>query len=745
MIKRKKLPNLALAVSTLSVLGLGSIEETWAQNNGEEMVMEEVVVSARRRDESLQDVPLTVTSINADSLEARNVTNLRDLNTLVPNITVGAAAGFGGSNSSVFIRGIGQARSASVAEPGVGIYIDGVFLGQADGGLIDLVDVERIEVLKGPQGTLFGKNSIGGLIHYVSKKPSDEFEGSFKTTVGRFNRTDIEGFVNIPLNDSTALRFSALTKNRDGHVTDIFDPTNPVDVGDIGTRAARMQLRHQPSDVLDINLSLDYTKMRTNGTPTSVTAGNPDAFPALVFGPEPGPPIAVGTLGEVGTEPVPEPTGDLFTTRLSADTMTDFTGYGVNLGIEWALSDNTTLKSITAYRTFDNDIVSDFDGSASVLRDERVTRTHDQFQQEFQLLGTLAEERFNYVAGLFFFTKNPTDNRAQQRNTLGGLNSLDFDLETDSYAIYGEGEYSLTDKLSVSAGLRFTEEEGSLNSTRNGTSGSVEEDFSSTDYRISARYRLSDEVMVYSSVATGFKSGGFNDRDPDPSMPFDNLVPYDPETADSFEIGLKGNALDGSLIYNLSAFTTQYEDLQLPQIVPGFEDVVVGNIGEAQIDGIEADFVYGVNENVRLNASIGWMDARITDGRTDDGSENGETPTGTQLGRSPDLSYSIGAEYFTQVENGASWSLRADWGWKDDHRTIPSIANAIPQDAYGLLSARMSYTSADDRWSIAVFGTNLTDETYLVGGLDLFNTPFGATTVEVARPREWGASIKVNF
>ena len=742
-----KIAVLACFASTgLSMTGIANAQNDALGNETAEeaLVADKVIVTARRKDENLQDVPLSVTVFDADSLEAKNISNIRDLNTQVPNITIGAAGGFGGATSSIFMRGIGQDRSASVAEPGVGIYVDGVFLGQADGGLLDLVDVERVEVLKGPQGTLFGKNAIGGLLHYISKKPEQDYFGDVKFTTGSFNRLDVEGAVNIPINDKVAVRVSALSKNRDGHVEDIFDPLNPVDVGDIGTRAGRFQLRLQPNDQWDINFSADYTKMDNNGTPSSTIAGNPDAFPALVFDGA-GPPIAVDTLGNLFPDSVPVPTGDLYTTRLSANTSTDFEGYGLNLTTEYEISENATLKSITAYRSFDSVYVVDFDASAGVLRDETVTRTHNQFQQELQILGTVLDDQISYVAGAFLFSKNPVDNRVQRRETLGGENLLNFDIETESYALYGEVENNFTDQFSLAAGVRGTWEEGMINAERNGTAGSTSEEWDSFDYRITGRYRPNESTMLYASVSTGFKSGGFNDRDPNPAEEFDGLVPFDPEEATSYEVGLKTGSADGRFTLNLAGFVTEYTNLQLPQILPGFDDVVVGNIGEAQIDGIEADFFYEFTENFRVNGAVGWMDARITDGRTADGTENSEQPTGTQLGRSPDLSYSIGGEFINDLDSGATLSTRADWGWKGDHRTLSPVTNGVMQDAYGLLSGRITYTTASGDISVSLFGTNLTDEEYLVGGLDLFDTPFGTTTVEVGRPSEWGLQLGVKF
>ena len=690
------------------------------------MALEEVVVTARRTEESLQSVPLSVVALSAESLENRNVDNLENLNTLVPNLTVGSGGGFGGNISSIFIRGIGQDRSASTAESGVGTYIDGIFLGQADGGLIDLIDAERIEVLRGPQGTLFGKNSIGGAINYVSVKPQSEEEGRLKVTLGDFNRLDIEGMANIPLSDKVFARFSALSKEKDGHVKDVYDPTNIVDVGNVDSRAVRAQLLWDVNADVQVNLAYDWIASKTNGGAQNIIAGNPSA-PALAG----------------SGEPVPTPTGDLYTTRLSENTFSDFEGYGLNMVVDWTAGDYL-IKSLTAYRTFDNTIAVDFDGSAGVLRDELVDREHDQFQQEIQLQGGVGE-KVDYILGLFYYHENPTDIRQQQRNSLGGLNSLGFEEETDSYAIFGEGNIHLSEKFDLTIGLRNTWEDKSIYGYRNTTEGNAAENFSEMTYRISGSYQITEEMMAYASYATGFKSGGFNDRTPNPGAPFDGLNPYNEELADTYEVGLKTDFLDGRGRLNAAIFRTDYTDLQLPAVVilstvPLQTDVRVTNAGKAQIDGVELDLTFIISDSLQLNAAGAWMDARITDAEG-----NEDISNGTQLARSPEWSYTIGLEHNTNLASGGRVVSRIDWGWKDDYRLVTPEPNSVTQEAFGLLGARISFSNSDDDMRLSLFGTNLTDEEYYTSGLDLFNTPFGATVVEVGRPREWGVSLELLF
>lgn len=682
-------------------------------------VIEEVKVTARRVEESLQSVPLSVVAMSAESLEKRNISNLNDLNTFVPNLTIGSGGGFGGNISSIFIRGIGQGRSASVAESGVGTYVDGIFLGQSDGGLIDLIDAERIEVLRGPQGTLFGKNSIGGAVNYVSKRPTDELSGRLKFTSGDFDRLDVEGMINTPLSDTVYARIAALSKTRDGHVMDVFDPERPVDTGNTDSRAIRGQLLWDVNSDVQVNFSADWISSSSNGAAQNIIAGNPNA------------PRLAGS-----GEPVPTPTGDLYTSRLSEDTFSEFEGLGLSMVIDWTLGDYI-LKSITAYRTFDNQFAVDFDGSAGVLRDELVTRDHDQFQQEFQLQGSISD-KVDYIIGAFLYSENPTDVRAQQRNSLGGLNSLGFDEETDSYAVFGEGNIHVTDKFDVTIGLRGTWEDKSIKGFRNGVEGSAQESFEEPTYRVSSTYQFNEALMGYASFATGFKSGGFNDRDPNPGAPFDGLDPFFEETAETFEIGVKSDFLDGRGRLNVAAFHTDYDDLQLSALV--VDDVRVTNIGKAEIDGVEFDLTLFISEALQLNASGALMDARVTDDQGND-----EIMNGSQLARSPDASYTIGLEHTSDLSSGAILSTRVDWGWKDDYRLSMGDNTAITQEAFGLLSARMTYNNAEQNVRLSIFGTNLTDEEFFNSGLDLFNTPFGATMVDVGRPREWGVSLEVLF
>ncbi len=716
---RKNINRLLVALVAAPIFIISAQPVVADNQDGGATIIEEITITARRIEESAQSVPLSVVALDAENLEKRNIGNLVDLNTYVPNITIGSGGGFGGSISSIFIRGIGQDRSASTAEAGVGLYIDGIFLGQSDGGLIDLVDVERIEVMRGPQGTLFGKNSIGGAINYVSKKPSQETEGRIKLTAGDYDRLDVEGMGNVALADNMYLRVSGLSKTYDGHVINQFDPNNPVDTGDKDVTALRGQLLWDVTSDLEVNFTYDWVDSKTNGNPMNIIAGNPNA------------PRLAGS-----GQPVPTPTGDLYVSNISADTFSDYEGYGLGLTIEWQVGD-FLIKSLTSYRTFDYEFGVDFDGSAGVLRDELVVRDHEQVQQEIHLQGSFTE-RLDYLLGVFYYHEKPDDHRRQQRATLGGLNEFIFNEETDSYAVFGEGNIHVTDQLDVTVGVRGTWEDKKIRAFHNGVVGSAQESFSEFTFRVAGSYMWNDGIMTYASVSSGFKSGGFNDRSPSPGAPFDGLNPFNEEQAYTYEIGLKSDFWDNRARFNAAAFITDYTDLQLPAIVG--DDVRVSNVGEAQVDGVELDLTLLVTENFQINASGAWMDARITDDQGND-----DISTGTQLARSPDFAYTIGGEFVLPMNTGGALSARIDWGWKDDYRLVAPEPNSVTQESFGLLSARLTYASASENLRLSVFGTNLTDKEYLTSGLNLFNTPFGTTTVEVGRPSEWGVSVELGF
>jgi iron complex outermembrane receptor protein len=467
-----------------------------AQDGG---ALEEIVVTARKREETLQDTPVSITAFSGDMLEARHIERIDGIAAATPNLVIDQSANFSGSSSaaSVFIRGIGQVDFTLTTEPGVGIYLDGVYVATSIGSILDLVDVERVEVLRGPQGTLFGRNTIGGAISVTSKLPDDEFHGKLKATTGRYDRIDVQGSVNIPITDTFYAQASAATYNKDGFVDAPNDPDGS-ELGDVNRDAGRIALRWVPTDRFEANFSADYTRVRENGVPhvhvgdysgvslaAIADAANP-ASPNFIPPPFPLPPpsfidlynlTATIPLGQQGGVPgigfpgyVPNenfgnpPVGpgdvidienDELVNLSTMDLKSEADIWGVSLNLRYDFGP-VSVKSITSYR--DMEAVTGYDhGSVAQklaqLMDEFST---EQFAEEVQLSGTAIDERLSWLVGGYYFTMdgyNLDDVEFPPGRFLSGA-----EIDNTSVAGFGQATFDMTEKLHLTAGIRYSDE-----------------------------------------------------------------------------------------------------------------------------------------------------------------------------------------------------------------------------------------------------------------------------------------------
>ena len=499
------LANLAI-VAWITTIGLaGTSAHAQEANAGTSPLLEEIVVTARRREESLQDTPVSITAFSGEALQRQHIDRLNGIASLTPNLTFDNGATFSGANSSasVFIRGIGQVDFTLTTEPGVGIYLDGVYLSQTIGSVLDLVDIEHVEVLRGPQGTLFGRNTIGGAINVTSRKPDDSTHGDVQVTTGRFNRFDLRGSFNVPITDTLFVRGSAATFNRDGFI----DAPNTPDrdhLGNVDQNVALLALRFVPNEKFTADLNVDYSTQDESGVP-SVLVGVFDgaslafigdladpASPNFVPPPAPLPPpsfvdlhniLATVPLGEQGCLPpgpmtppfcppniVPSPVfgqptlgqadvidienGDLknFST-LGLTSETDTWGVGLTLAYDF---DWATIKSITSFRNMEAFTAYDIDAAQVTIGDLVDDFDVDQFTQELQLSGVAMDGRLNWLAGLYYFTEEGTNLDDVEFTPVRILSGARID--NDSMAGFAQLTFDVTDKLSLTAGLRYTEE-----------------------------------------------------------------------------------------------------------------------------------------------------------------------------------------------------------------------------------------------------------------------------------------------
>lgn len=720
------------------------------------LALEEVIVTAQRREQSLQDTPITVQSFGAEELSARAVVNIESVAQYVPNINIGPAAR-GGIGSSIYIRGIGQTFNRSSRDPGVGMYIDDVYNASSIGGLVDLLDVEQIEILKGPQGTLYGKNTIGGAVKITTRKPSENLEGSLSMTVGDFDRFDVKTFLNVPLSDQLFAKVSLLSRKRDGHVESVVDGT---DFGDDNTKAASVQFRWLPSEDVTVDFSVDGTTMDNNGGAQKLFAVNPTGTQANQINQL----IAAGLV----TGPTIDNSlivNDDYDNSATGVEGFDYEGWGVGLNIAWEVN-GMTVKSITSFRKFDAEALQDFDTTPLTLLDTSSERDNEAFTQEFNISGLAFDDRLDWLVGVYYFDQTAFQNsmnvfapdlllldqlvppqRTADFSAIGG-----FTQDTESLAVFTHMNYRLTDQWSLTFGLRYTDEEKSLDTRRvNGLftsmfvqDPSISDSWTNTQPKIGLQFDMSEDAMIYASVAKGFKSGGFNDRPrsaaEDPI--YEGLRPYDPEEVLSYELGIKSEWFNNRLRLNAALFFIDYEDVQIGEVVVntgnGRFREVLQNAGEAESKGFEMDFVYLLNENFTLNGSLGILDAEFQEGP-----DSGLVVEGTPLAQAPDLSYTLGLAYSKQVGVG-ELSARIDYSWRDDHRLNNDERNIVlEQDAYDLINASLSY--AHENWVFSVFGTNLGDEFYAKSGSESLYSCCGTANIDPARPREFGVSVKYSF
>jgi iron complex outermembrane recepter protein len=722
-------------------------------NTGTEFGIEEVVVTARKREESLQETPISIQAFTADGLEKRGIENVSQIGNFTPNMTFDRAAAIGGSNSSaiVYIRGIGQDAAIPTIDLGVGMYVDGVYLARSVGGVLDLVDVERIEVLRGPQGTLFGRNTIGGAINITSKKPNEEFRADATLTFGSDDKIDGKLSVNGQLAENLFATASFVSKNRDGYV----HRPDGTDMGDESSLAGRLALRWLPTDDIEVNLAFDAAERDENGAPFTLVDVNPaaafigfhNAFLALPAG---------GCFAPAGaTDPacyneqwLPSDK-DTDLGDLPAKDKLDLWGFSAN--IEWTVNENLILKSVTSRREYDSDFNLDQDHSPITIAHVRSHYSGEQTTQEFQALGNAFDNKLNWILGFYYFQEDGEN-----------LENINFSLvdfqsggsvDNESLAYFAQGTYDFTEKLSITAGIRYTEDTkiflpdqtvfGSLIGIPAGTpilpSTEAKIKISEVTPMVNVGYQWNDELLTYFSYSEGFKSGGFTQR----VFPPQGTIPsFDPEFVAVYEVGFKWQGFNNRMRLNGAYFFSDYEDLQIVTQANTVAPIVL-NAGAAEIQGFELDLQAVPAINWLIEAGVGYIDDEIT--KLDAG-------TGLSLNNSlvktPKWSANAALSYTWDWTGMGTLTPRLDFTHRSSY-----FANAINsahtrQDAYSLVNLGLTYESNDSKWMVSAYGRNLTDERYISAGYSEHNGPtlsLGTSEVVRDRGREWGITIKRSF
>lgn len=706
--------------------------------------LEEVIVTATRREQNLQDVPLAITAISAEALETRTIENVEDLQLLVPNVDIRGAGRAAGAQGNFTVRGV----------RGVARYIDGVALSGDQGSLANVVELERIEVLRGPQGTYFGKNAIGGAIQYVTQKPADEFGARIRATFGEFDRADIIANLDMPLSDTVLSKVTVASLNRGGYVdSTVIDES----YGEQHNSIFRGMLEWNPSDDVSALLTVDYNREDSNMQGFVLF----DVVDNFYRGPM--------TPEIYNSFNVPF-TDDLYAFGKNEEyrNATDYTGPGVDFesegfsaNVSWEINDTVTFRSISAVRDVHYAVWMDSDATTLGYFDTWNFQVVDEASQEFQLVG--GGDRFNWIAGAYYFDEDQTS-KAQnwQRLELPGmgasgprLRSTLANIATTDTALYGEFSYDFANRFTLTLGGRYSNEDFTGTTfipsepigPRPTPSYSLEGDvrlvsgvpliqdasFSAFTPRIALQHEWTEGSMIYGSVSQGFNGGGVNATF-DPTLPNNGILPYTEEILTNYEFGYRGD-LDNLLLY-ATLFWGEWDDIQIGEtLTPG--QMTTSNGGAAEISGLEVEGQWRATDNVLVDFTFGLLDTKYTDiGQAT------AIQINTPFPFSPERSASIGVQW----NNGGSITARADYGWISDFETFQETDFQValgPNEAYGLLSGRLTYRPPAANWDVAVFGTNLTNQWYRLGGFAAVLA--GIDQGVVARPREVGVAANLNF
>jgi len=763
----------------------------------------EIVVTAQKRAQNEQDVPISMTTFTAAVLQEKNIVDVQGLARLSPNVNLDTASPFGGSNQvlSASIRGIGQDDFGINLDPGVGVYVDGIYFARTTGANVNLLDVDQVEILKGPQGTLFGRNTIGGAINVVTRTPGDQFMVKAEFTGGSYNRRDVQATMDVPFSDTVLSTFTFASLNRDGYqqripypsaVPYVTDP--PSAFGNNGTETfsteggqgedvLRGKVLWKAADKVNVTFTGDWTHVDESSVPESllatITAPGAGVPPtAALFGffynlcligvfPAPQAP-SCGNPNLKGANLNPQsyrlPFGNQFITGnpdLSYGVGPDYDKmdqFGTSATIDWEVADATHLKSITGYRKLEWNVALEPSASPVLMNQGSFAQSQHQVSEELQLTGIVLNDALKYSAGLYYFDEL---GREADFVTIGeGLLQITGyeGIDTQSYAGYGHLDYTVVDNLTLIAGGRYSYDHKTLfesqpvfavagpafQTTPPGTNAQNFSEFTPTG---GLQYQFTKDLMGYFTYSQGYKDGGWTTR---LTMPLDPLrVPtFGPEKADTYELGLKSEWLDRTLQLNADVFYTKYDSIQL-NFQQGLSPTIE-NAGDADIKGAELDATWIVGGGFSLAATGGFMDAYYTylapginAGQSCVQPYEGCITRSSLLPKTPRWKYSVSPTYRLGLPNGASLRLGIDVTHETQMANDSINTTLLMRPTTTVMNTSMTYASPDDKYELVAGGTNSTNDRFLTTGNQ--DTTASIIYGTYNPPAEWFVTGRVKF
>jgi iron complex outermembrane receptor protein len=792
----------AIALVSSVAANVALADETPERSSGFNAVIEEVVVTARRREEGLQDAPIAISAYTGDALDYRGITTLDEISRFVPSLTLENNPSFGGASNSaaIYLRGVGQKEFLPTTEPGVGLYVDGVYIARSVGAILDLVDIERLEVLRGPQGTLFGRNTIGGAISVTTIKPEvgGERTGSLAYSAGTDKLSNFKASLETPFGETVAARLTLANFTQDGYVT----RTDGIDLGNDDTKAARLAVNWEPSEAFSAQLNVDASKDREHG-PAMELIGidftDLSQLNGVVLAPPPpmafihnvttaalapGQPCAVTDAAGVGVTSNPASAncydsryvGKDGTDEGTAPAFSENDTFGASVTLNYDINEVLSLKSISAVRQLDAEFARDGDHSPHRISQFSDVLEQDQVTQEIQLVGS--HDKMQWVTGLYYFSEDGTNTNILDFTVSNFRSGGDFDNE--AWAAFAQLTYDVTPEFHVTLGGRYTDEQKSFTPDQiifqnyyAGISRQVPAgnplaaldapflqsgerilpllekkiDISEFTPLVNLSHDLSDDLLIYYNYSEGFKSGGFTQRvfppvvagftAPAGTADLDLIPTYDPEFAEVNEVGFKATFNDGKVRINGALFSTDYKELQ----VQVFNSVapVTRNLGFATIEGLELEALLSPGAGWLVESSFAYLDANYQQIDTN----ITLISDAFEFERVPEFAASLGLSKETQFGDRGTVIVRADWSYRSNTFNDAFNTPILETDSVQLIDASVRWISADDDWLLTLSGRNLTDDDYLISGV--YGTAFQSFEGLFDRGREWRIELRRDF
>ncbi len=672
------------------------------------LTLEEVIVTAQRKQESLQDAPLAITALSSRELEIRGIADLTDLRGTTPSLSI---APFAGDRATpiVFVRGMGTIAVQTTQDTAVGLYMDGVPLGRATGLAADIADIERIEVLRGPQGTLYGKNATAGAINYVTKKPAEEFALEQALTFGKYDEFVSRTSVDLPISDKLLTRFTYLYAAQDGWVDNNAPLPKQTDYYEQKNNAGKFSLRYLPTDALTIDYSYDISDMEYGNSFYQITDGQRVDR-------------ADSTAQAFGMNP--------------SDTRID--GHTLTVTLE---GQNTTFKSITSYRTLDAEIYQNYIGAFY----QHTYVDQNQFSQEFQLVGSLGE-RFDYVAGLFYYREESDEWAASAFDFAAFEDIWQVNGEAESKAIFGQGSWTpglLDDRLSITVGLRYTDDDRAadkrfLSDLFTGPDAAPlflkgDSNNGKLNPMVTFGLDIQDNINSYFKIASGYRAGGFNTRSTEAGF----AAGFDEENVLSYELGLKTQLFDDKVRINSAIYYNEYDDLQVSQLRPGIVFTDILNAGEAVTKGAEIEITAYLTERLSTQMFYSYIDAEFKEYLDNDV----DLANINTVPYAPRNAGQLGLQYDLAHTRYGNYAVHLDY----QHQT-KTYSGPRPSDfnrSYNLWNARLQIDDiaiGDHNLRIGLWGKNITDEEYTT-----LTTNFGVVASVFGTPATYGIDAVFDF